>query len=138
MTAPLPEPLPASPHDASAIGGWHAHVYYDPASTRDRAALLRGWVAERFPGAQLGRWHDQPVGPHPRATFQIAFPPALFPALVPWLMLNRLGLTVLLHPETENPRADHLDYATWCGEVLPLDASVLPASRRATPPAARP
>ncbi len=50
-------------------------------------------------------------------------------------MLNRLGLTVLLHPETEDPRADHLEHAVWCGEILPLDASVLPASRGA-PPAA--
>ena len=91
------------PHDAVAISGYHAHIYYDPAATRDRAERIRAWIAERFPAAQLGRWHDAPVGPHPRAMFQIAFSIALFPGLVPSLMLNRLGLTVLCgRPERGN------------------------------------
>jgi aromatic ring-cleaving dioxygenase len=119
---------PPPPRDPGAdVTGYHAHVYYDPAATRESAALLRDRVAERFPGALLGRWHDVPVGPHPRAMFQIAFPVVLFSALVPWLMLNRAGLTVLVHPESGDARADHLDHALWMGEVLPLDASVLPA-----------
>jgi len=46
------------------IQHYHAHVYYDPASSRDRAARLRDRVAATFPGATLGRWHDTPVGPH--------------------------------------------------------------------------
>ena len=120
--------MTTEPHDAAgAIDGYHAHVYYDPASTRDRAERIRASIAERFPDAQLGRWHDAPVGPHPRAMFQIAFPNPLFPELVPWLMLNRLGLAVLVHPNTEDARADHLDHALWMGEVLLLDAAVLPA-----------
>lgn len=113
---------------AAAITGYHAHVYYDPAATRDRAERVRGWIGERFPAAQLGRWHDAPVGPHPRAMFQIAFPVEIFPDFVPWLMLNRLGLAVLVHPNTADARADHLAHALWMGEVLPLDADVLPPS----------
>ena len=116
------------PRDPEAeVSGYHAHIYYDPATTRDRAARLRAGVGERFPQAVLGRWHDVPVGPHPRPMYQIAFPVKLFPTLVPWLMLNREGLTVLVHPETHDARADHLDHAVWMGEVLLLDASVLPA-----------
>jgi DOPA 4,5-dioxygenase len=116
------------PRDAdAAIDGYHAHVYYDPAATRGRAERVRASIAERFPEAQLGRWHDAPVGPHPRAMFQIAFAVELFPRLVPWLMLNRLGLAVLVHPETGDARADHLVHAVWMGEVLPLNADVLPA-----------
>jgi DOPA 4,5-dioxygenase len=111
------------------VTGYHAHVYYDPATTRAQAAWLRAEVEARFPAALLGRWHDAPVGPHPAAMFQIAFPVALFATLVPWLMLNRRGLTVLVHPETDAPRADHLDRALWMGQVLPLDASVLPERR---------
>jgi aromatic ring-cleaving dioxygenase len=123
--------MTTEPRDAhSAITDYHAHVYYDPAATRDRAERVRAWIAERFPEAQLGRWHDAPVGPHPRAMFQIAFPVELFPALVPWLMLNRLGLAVLVHPNTENARADHLTHAVWMGEILPLDADVLPPGPR--------
>lgn len=111
--------------EPDTIMGWHAHVYYDPA-TKDLAARLRTGIEARFPEAQLGRWHDRPVGPHPQAMYQVAFPPALFPRLVPWLALNRNGLTVLVHPETGRPRADHLAHALWLGEILPLDAASLP------------
>jgi DOPA 4,5-dioxygenase len=112
--------------DPAGISGWHAHVYFDPDRTRDLAAQVRDGIAEAFPEAVLGRWHDAKVGPHPQAMYQVAFPPALFPRLVPWLALNRRGLTVLIHPETGRQKADHLHHALWMGAVLPLDASVLP------------
>ena len=114
-----------APVDPGAVQGWHAHVYYEPA-TREQAAWLRDQLAAGFPEAVLGRWHDRPVGPHAQAMYQVAFPPALFPRLVPFLALNRQGLTVLLHPETGRPRADHLAHALWLGPALPLDAGVLP------------
>jgi DOPA 4,5-dioxygenase len=108
-----------------AITGWHAHVYYDGGS-REAAARLREGIAQAFPDAMLGRWHDKPVGPHPQAMYQVAFAPALFPTLVPFLALNREGLAVLVHPETGRQKADHLHHAMWMGAVLALDASVLP------------
>ena len=111
------------PKDGAAIQDYHAHVYYDAAS-RDRAALLREWVEQRFP-VRMGRWHDQPVGPHVQAMYQIAFTPDLFPTLVPFLMLNRMGLTILLHPESGRPRDDHTLHAVWMGEVLPVKEEVL-------------
>jgi aromatic ring-cleaving dioxygenase len=76
------------------IQHYHAHVYYDPASSRDRAARLRERVAATFPGATLGRWHDTPVGPHTQSMYQIAFPPPLLASFLPWLMLNRDGLSI--------------------------------------------
>jgi DOPA 4,5-dioxygenase len=111
-----------------AIVGWHAHVYYDPDSpaTRAMAEQVREGIAAAFPEAVLGRWHDRPVGPHPQAMYQVAFPAALFPHLVPWIALNRGGLTVLVHPETGRQKAVHLRHAMWLGALLPLDASVLP------------
>jgi DOPA 4,5-dioxygenase len=112
-----------------AITGWHAHIYCDPApgsATQAAGARLREGIAATFPEAVLGRWHAVPVGPHPQAMFQVAFPPALYPRLVPWLALNREGLAVLVHPETGRQKADHLHHAMWMGAVLPLDASVLP------------
>jgi aromatic ring-cleaving dioxygenase len=112
-------------NEPTAIHAWHAHVYYDPASPKD-AAWLREQVGARFPDARLGRWHDVPVGPHPAAMFQVAFGIADAPALIPFLALNRRGLTVLVHPETGHPKNDHLQHALWMGAVLPLDASMLP------------
>jgi aromatic ring-cleaving dioxygenase len=88
----------ALPRGPEIIRDYHAHIYYDPASSRDRAARLRERVAVAFPDATLGRWHDALVGPHPQSMYQIAFPPRLLPLLLPWLMLNRDGLTVLVHP----------------------------------------
>jgi DOPA 4,5-dioxygenase len=35
-------------------------------------------------------------------------------------MLNRDGLTILLHPETGNDYRDHTAHAAWFGAVLPL------------------
>lgn len=110
--------------DPATIGGFHAHVYYDPATTKDRAARLRESVAARF-DVLLGRWHDEPVGPHPVSSYQIAFPAALFADLVPWLMLNRDGLVILVHPETGDDVADHSDHALWLGEKLDLDLGAL-------------
>jgi len=108
------------PLDTSVIKDFHAHVYFEPGVTEDAAAQLRARVAVAFPGALLGRWHAAPVGPHTRPMYQIAFPVELFSALVPWLMLNRDGLTVLLHPETGDNPADHTIHAAWLGEKQPL------------------
>lgn len=110
--------------DAASVHGWHAHVYYDAAS-RAEAAAVRDGLAAHFPAARLGRWHDAPIGPHTRAMFQVAFAPDLLPTLLPWLMLNRRGLAVLLHPETGHELADHTRHAAWLGEVLPLHTDVL-------------
>ena len=111
--------------EPAAIHGWHAHVYYDPA-TRAVAERLRDGIAERFPEAVLGRWHDVPVGPHAQAMYQVAFKPDLFAGLVSFIALNRDGLAVLVHPETGRQKPDHLQRAFWMGAILPLDASVLP------------
>jgi DOPA 4,5-dioxygenase len=118
-------PDPGKVTDPVRITEYHAHVYYDPESSRDRASAVRDGIASLFPEARLGRWHDQLVGPHTRAMYQIAFPPALLPRLLPWLMLNRLGLTVLLHPVTGDDYVDHTDNAAWLGEVLPLRLDAL-------------
>jgi aromatic ring-cleaving dioxygenase len=109
--------------DQPTIDHFHAHIYYEAAS-RTVAAQLRERVAERFPTAVLGRWHDAPVGPHPQAMYQIAFATELLPTFLPWLMLNRDGLTVLLHPGTGDHLADHTRHAAWLGAILPLRLDV--------------
>ncbi len=112
-----------APKEIGAIKDYHAHVYYD-AATKEPAALLRRWVEDRFV-MRMGSWHDEPVGPHVQAMYQIAFAPELFPTLVPFLMMNRMGLTVLVHPQSGRPRDDHTVNAMWLGEVLPVKTEVL-------------
>jgi aromatic ring-cleaving dioxygenase len=116
--------MTTKPIDPAAITDYHIHVYYDPES-RDTAGRLREWVEERFT-VRMGRWHDVPVGPHVKAMYQIQFMPDLFPTLVPFVMMNRMGLTILLHPESGRPRDDHTVNATWMGTVLPVKTDVLP------------
>jgi len=108
--------------DIGAITGYHAHVYYD-AATRDRAAALRAALEAGFT-VRMGRWHEQPVGPHPRSMYQVAFAPEEFARLVPWLMLNRRGLVILVHPLTDDDLADHAENPLWLGEKLALDFAV--------------
>ena len=112
--------------EIGAIQSYHAHIYYDPEHTKETAAWVREELEQRFAPIRMGRWHDAPVGPHPTAMFQVAFGTELFETLVPWLMLNRRGLIVLVHPESGRPRDDHLQHAIWMGERLPLNGSILP------------
>lgn len=105
------------------ITDYHAHVYYD-AENKEAAADLRSAIERRFGSARMGRWHDRPVGPHPMWSYQVAFEPALFAEIVPWLAMNRGGLTVFLHPNSGDAVADHTEHAIWMGrqETLRLEA----------------
>ena len=111
--------MTASPQPLAAIGSFHAHVYFDGPAQRETALALREQIGARFT-VTLGRVHDRLVGPHARAMYQVAFDVALFGNFVPWLMLNRQGLTVLVHPNTRDERRDHLVHALWMGEVLDI------------------
>lgn len=126
--------------DPGAIKDYHAHIYYDPAKTRGKAERLRERVAAAFAQAKLGRWHDELVGPHPQSMFQIAFPVEMLAGFVPWLMLNRDGLDVLVHPLTESSYDDHSKNALWLGTPVPMrleilrpqySETLLPSSQRA-------
>ncbi len=85
--------------DPGQIRSYHAHIYYDP-ETRPVAERLREAIGSEFT-VELGRWHDEPVGPHPISMYQVAFPVAEFPRLVPCY-------------------DDHAIHALWLGAPLPL------------------
>ena len=111
------------------IAGFHAHVYFDEGTTEQARALCEE-AARRF-GVTMGRMHERLVGPHPRWSCQLAFPPALFGEVVPWLALARNGLTVFIHPETGDELGDHRDRAIWMGEMLPLKLEMFDAKKSA-------
>ena len=103
------------------ITSWHAHVYFD-GSSRDAAWKLREVITLHFGDVvEMGRFHERPVGPHPMWSYQIAFMPGQFAAVVPWLTLNHGALDVLLHPNTGDELGDHRDRAMWVGRSHLLD-----------------
>ncbi|NQV20841.1 MAG: DOPA 4,5-dioxygenase family protein [Rhodospirillales bacterium] len=113
--------MPQNPNPS--ITGFHAHVYYD-ADSKERAARLRSEIEDRFT-VEMGRWHDRPIGPHLRWSYQVAFTTELFGDLVPWLALNRDSLVIFVHPCTGDDIPDHRDFALWLGEKVELNLDAL-------------
>lgn len=111
------------------IAHYHVHVYYD-SSSRALALWLREQIGLRFV-VQIGRLFDDPVGPHPQAQYEIGLFADEFARLIPWLMLNNQGLSVLIHPNTDQERDDHTGSVTWIGPALPLLAERTELSLRA-------
>src|SRR5260370_30544376 len=92
--------LPTKPRPYTDVKSYHAHFYFDEDS-HEKAALVRKWSANRFP-AEVGNWNLEPRGPHVTPSFYFGFTNDLLPIIVPWLQLNSLGLTILLHPNTND------------------------------------
>ena len=120
------------------LKGYHAHVYYD-AATRPTAERLRDTIIAKF-AVEPGAFSDEPRGPHPISQFNVIFETPEFQNIVPWLMLNREGLNVLVHPLTESNYDDHSKLALWLGTPVPLrlerlsgklPESLLPTAQRA-------
>ena len=107
----------------SEIIGYHAHIYFDEETQGQATELCRN-AAQLF-SVEMGRIHEKPVGPHPMWSCQLAFGLETFGKIVPWLAVNRNGLTVFVHLETGDVVKDHTDHAIWMGEVQRLDLSVL-------------
>jgi DOPA 4,5-dioxygenase len=100
------------------VHGYHAHVYYDQ-DTLPAAERLRDALAANFP-VELGRFNADPIGPHPVPQFAAIFKPDAFQTVIPWLMLHREGLDILVHPLTNDMVDDHTVYALWLGAPVTL------------------
>ncbi len=92
----------------SGITGYHVHIHFD-AATREQARQLCAAASQAF-NLSVGRMHDEPVGPHPRGSCQLAFDPEQLARVLPWLVMNRKGLTVFAHALTGDALKDHTDH----------------------------
>jgi aromatic ring-cleaving dioxygenase len=114
---------------AESVGnlGYHAHVYYDP-KTRSIAEQMCAAASEKF-SVEIEEFRDEPRGPHPISNALVIFKTDQFEQIVPWLMLNRDGLDVLVHPLTTDAVEDHRGYAIWLGNPVELKLHTLPHGR---------
>jgi aromatic ring-cleaving dioxygenase len=115
------EAIMAGPADS--LHGYHVHIYYKD-ETQAAAQALSDRLAESFP-VQIGK-NPGIAGPHPVPQIQIIFKREAFQQVVPWLMLHRDGLDILVHPLSDNEYDDHTDYALWMGTPIKLKVETLP------------
>ena len=108
--------------------GYHAHIYYDPTSTRAVVEGVCAALGEQFQ-VEIDGFRDTPVGPHPIANALVIFKPEQFEHVVSYLMVHRGGLNVLVHPLTEDAVEDHTDFVMWLGEPVELKVHTLSHSR---------
>ncbi len=121
----LDRQAPTTGEQTSPIRDWHAHVYFDHAS-RDAARALRDEIVAELAGRlAMGRFHEQPVGPHPIGSYQLSITPGDFADVVGWLALHRGGLDVFVHPNTGDDLRDHRDHAIWIGRSYALNLAAL-------------
>jgi len=114
--------------DTAKIQDWHAHVYFD-AITVAPAQALREKIETTFDDIVMGRFHERPVGPHPRFSYQVAFKNEQLAPLLSWLALNRGDLTIFVHPNTGQDLEDHRDRAIWLGQQVPLVLDIFTEKR---------
>ena len=107
------------------ITGYHAHVYFD-ANSVDAARALCEQASQRF-AIPMGRVHERPVGPHPQWSCQLAFEPAHFAEVVPWLAIHRGELDVLVHTLSGDDLRDHTQGVMWLGNSYTLKTEMFKA-----------
>tara|TARA_R110002072_G_scaffold150883_1_gene299546 strand:- start:2040 stop:2366 length:327 start_codon:yes stop_codon:yes gene_type:complete len=100
---------------------FHVHLYFD-AETRDSALQIREQLLESAEfEVDLQPVREAPLGPHPQPMFNTHLDYANFGPAMRWLMLNHGPHSVLIHPNTPDPVADHTQHALWLGPALPLN-----------------
>lgn len=104
------------------INDWHAHLYF-PLGDGEKVKPLTERVHSEF-GFSIGRIWDKPVGPHPVGSCQITVPPGKLDEFIPWLIENRRGVDIFLHPNTGNDLKDHTDHVIWVGKSYDLNTEM--------------
>ncbi|RMX87174.1 hypothetical protein D0869_02556 [Hortaea werneckii] len=117
-----------NPITNSTRGGFDVHIYYLQTNASESQFAQELWerIRREFPELRIYRVWDKPIGPHPVAMFEVnLFTPEQFGAFVPWLVIHRGALSVLLHPNTGDDVRDHTQLATWMGQPYPLQVGML-------------
>ncbi len=104
------------------FASYHFHLYF----SHEQIPLARSIAQTLRDDFQLrvGTVWDRPVGPHPVNSCQITVGRENFEKVVSWLMQNRQGLDVFIHPEGEDDLRDHRDHVMWLGKSYELNLQI--------------
>ena len=102
---------------------YHAHIYYSEVDRAAAKALHDRFVSGDSGVLFVGRMMDQGVGPHPIPQFEVHFREPSIESVT--AAIEASGLRALVHPLTDDDRADHTKLGHWIGEPLELDLTVL-------------
>lgn len=72
--------------------GFHAHIYFDPHEVEAARSFAK--AARELTGCSIGRFHEAPIGPHPRGSCQLSMRPEQFATFAPWAASERGELTI--------------------------------------------
>jgi len=102
------------------LHGFHVHIYFDD-DTRAKATAVHDSLVAEFEGQPSRSKFTGIAGPHPVAQMQVIFRKDKFTAdVLPWLMFNRQGMDILIHPLTDDEVEDHTAHAVWLGKPVAL------------------
>lgn len=96
---------------------YHAHIYWQNEAQRFEALHLRQPLQEL--GCRLGTIHDDPIGPHPYAMYQVNYNSNIAGEVEK--LLTNTKLDILLHEDTGDDLRDHTEGAKWIGNKLTLN-----------------
>ena len=96
---------------------YHAHIYWQNEDQRFEALHLRQPLQEL--GCHLGTKHEQAIGPHPYAMYQVNYNSNIAEEVEG--LLSKTKLDILLHEDTGDDLRDHTEGARWIGHKLTLN-----------------
>ena len=107
------------------LAGYHIHIYFTLEQTAVAESIRELMLRELSVIEGAGPVRNRPVGPHPLPMFEAWFQPDAIAEVLPWILKNRQGLAVLIHPITGDDYQDHAEHAVWIGQALPLNLEFL-------------
>ena len=96
---------------------YHAHIYWQNEDQRREALSLREPLREL--GSKVGSIHEDAIGPHPHAMYQVNYNSTIAKEVEG--LLYKAKLHILLHEDTGDDVRDHTVGTRWIGRPLDLN-----------------
>lgn len=96
---------------------YHAHIYWQNEDQRREALSLREPLREL--GSKVGSIHEDAIGPHPHAMYQVNYNSTIAKEVEG--LLHKAKLHILLHEDTGDDVRDHTVGTRWIGSPLDLN-----------------